>query len=108
MEYCIRYNDVNKKKIVPLQIKINNFSFGNLYMSPDNTTLKMIYSNDEEFFKKCREIWNKVIVETTLDDNEYEYILLDVEKKEVLLEIKIEIILYLSLHLFLIIYFRHH
>ena len=80
MEYCIRYNDVNKKKIVPLQIKINNFSFGNLYMSPDNTTLKMIYSNDEEFFKKCREIWNKVIVETTLDDNEYEYILLDVEK----------------------------
>ena len=108
MEYCIRYNDVNKKRIVPLQIKINNFSFGNLYMSPDNTTLKMIYSNDEEFFKKCREIWNKVIVETTLDDNEYEYILLDVEKKEVLLEIKIEIILYLSLHLFLIIYFRHH
>ena len=80
MEYCIRYNDVNKKKIVPLQIKINNFSFGNLYMSPDNTTLKMIYSNDEEFFKKCREIRNKVIVETTLDDNEYEYILLDVEK----------------------------
>ena len=29
MEYFIRYNDVNKKKIVPLQIKINNFSFGN-------------------------------------------------------------------------------
>ena len=61
MEYFIRYNDVNKNKIVPLQIKINNFSFGNLYMSPDNTTLKMIYSDDEEFFKKCREIWNKII-----------------------------------------------
>ena len=29
MEYFIRYNDVNKKKIVPLQIiKLNNFSFG--------------------------------------------------------------------------------
>ena len=49
-EYFIRYNDVNIKKIVPLQIKINNFSFGNLYIFPDNTTLKMIYSGDEEFF----------------------------------------------------------
>ena len=94
MEYFIRYNDVNKKKVVPLQIKINNFSFGKLYMFPDNTTLKIIYSDDEEFFKKCREIWNKIIeiigidappfiknfVETTLDDNEDEYIVLDVEK----------------------------
>ena len=63
-------------------------------MFPDNTTLKIIYSDDEEFFKKCREIWNKIIeiigidappfiknfVETTLDDNEDEYIVLDVEK----------------------------
>ena len=64
-------------------------------MFPDNTTLKIIYSDDEEFFKKCREIWNKIIeiigigaphlnrkfVEAISDDNEYEYILLDVEKK---------------------------
>ena len=50
MEYFIRFNDVNKKKIVPLQIKIKNFSFGNLYIFSDNTTLKMIYSDDEEFF----------------------------------------------------------
>ena len=41
MEYFIRYNDVNKKKILPLQIKIKN---------SDNTTLKIIYSDDEEFF----------------------------------------------------------
>ena len=48
----------------------------------------MICSADEEFFKKCREIWNKIIeligtdgppfirdfVETTLDGNEDEYI----------------------------------
>ena len=61
MEYFIRYNDVNKKKIVPLQIKINNFSFGNWHMFPNNTALKMIYSDDKEFFKKCREIWNKII-----------------------------------------------
>ena len=51
MEYFIRYNDVNKKKIVPLPIKINNFSFGNLYMFPDNTTLKMIYSDDKEYLR---------------------------------------------------------
>ena len=63
-------------------------------MFPNNTALKMIYSDDKEFFKKCREIWNKIIeiigidappfirnfVETTLDDNEDEYIVLDVEK----------------------------
>ena len=93
MEYFVRYNDVNKKKIVPLQLKINNFSFGNLYMFPENTTLIMIYSDDEEFFKKCRKIWNKIeligkdgppfirdFAESTLYDNEDEYILLDVEK----------------------------
>ena len=48
----------------------------------------MICSADEEFFRKCREIWNKIIeligtdgptfirdfVETTLDGNEDEYI----------------------------------
>ena len=27
-EYFVRYNDANKNKIVPLQLKINNFSFG--------------------------------------------------------------------------------
>ena len=64
-------------------------------MFPNNTALKMIYSDDKEFFKKCREIWNKIIeiigidaphlnrkfVEAISDDNEYEYIVLDVEKK---------------------------
>ena len=50
MEYFVRNNDVNKKKIVSLQLKINNFSFGNLYMFPENATLITIYSDDEEFF----------------------------------------------------------
>ena len=27
-KYIIRYNDVNKKKIVPLQLNINNFYLG--------------------------------------------------------------------------------
>ena len=30
MEYFVRYNDVKKKKIVLLQVKMNNFSFGKL------------------------------------------------------------------------------
>ena len=61
-------------------------------MFPGNTTLKIIYLDNEEFLKKCREIWNKIIeiididaphfirnfVEATLDDNENEYVLLDV------------------------------
>ena len=90
-EYIIRYNDVNKKKIVPLQLKIKNFSFGDLHMFTNNITLVPIYSNDKELFRKCREIWNKIteligiddptdFVETTLDDNEDEFIMLEVEK----------------------------
>ena len=90
-EYIIRYNDVNKKKIVPLQLKIKNFSFGDLHMFTNNITLVPIHSNDKELFRKCREIWNKIteligiddptdFVETTLDDNEDEFIMLEVEK----------------------------
>ena len=29
-EYFVRYNDVNKNKIAPLQIKTNDYSFGEL------------------------------------------------------------------------------
>ena len=78
-EYIIRYNDVNKMKIVPLQLKIKNFYFGELHMFANNTTLIPIHSDDKELFRKCREIWNKIteligtnnasdFVETTLDD----------------------------------------
>ena len=89
-KYIIRYNDVNKKKIVPLQLKIKNFSFGDLHMFTNNITLVPIYSNDKELFRKCREIWNKIteliginnapdFVETTSDDGD-EFIMVDVEK----------------------------
>ena len=78
-EYIIRYNDVNKMKIVPLQLKIKNFYFGESHMFTNNTTLIPIHSDDKERFRKCREIWNKIteligtnnasdFVETTLDD----------------------------------------
>ena len=92
-EYIIRYNDVNKKKIVPLQLKIKNFYFGELHMFTNNITLMPIHSDDKELFRKCREIWNKITeligindipdsVETTLDDDDDddEFILVDYTK----------------------------
>ena len=49
-----------------------------------------IYNDDKEFFRKCREIWNKIteliginnaqdFVETTLDDSD-EIMIVDVQK----------------------------
>ena len=89
-EYIIRYNDVNKKKIVSLQLKINNFYFGELHMLMSNITVMPIHSDDKELFRKCREIWNKItelidinnaedFVETTLDDGD-EFTSVDVHK----------------------------
>ena len=57
-EYFVRYNDVNKNKIVPLQLKINNFSFGELdifaYDNADVTADVDIGSSYKFFFIKCR------------------------------------------------------
>ena len=90
-EYIIRYNDVNKMTIVPLQLKIKNF-FGELhtYTNNNNNRIMSIQSDDKELFRKCREIWNKIteliginnaqnFVETTLDDGD-EFIMVDVHK----------------------------
>ena len=46
-EYIIRYNDVNKKKIVPLQLKIKNFSFGELHMYINNISQVSVHSDDK-------------------------------------------------------------
>ena len=59
-EYIIRYNDVNKTKVVPLELKINNFYLGELHMLPNDITIILTNSDDKELFKKCREIWNKI------------------------------------------------
>ena len=58
-EYFIRYNDISKMKIVPLQLKINNF-YGKFHELGIDTKLMSIESNDKELFKKCREISNKI------------------------------------------------
>ena len=109
-KYFVRYKDVNKNNIVPLQLKIKNFPFGELDVNSINDTADVdIGSNDKQYFIKCREIWNKVIelidiynptnfVDYYFDENgddvEDEFIMLNIEKIQALLEIQIEIILY--------------
>ena len=76
--------------IVPLQLKIKNF-FGELHTLTNNNRVMFIYSDDKELLRKCREIWNKItelidinnapdFVETTLDDDNDEFITVDVHK----------------------------
>ena len=71
-EYIIRYNDVNK-----MMIKKNN-------------KVMHIYNDDKEFFRKCIEIWDKIIeliginnhiyfLKTDDDDDEL-FIMVDVHK----------------------------
>ena len=58
-EYIIRYNDVNKMMIVPLQLKIKNF-YNELNTFANNNRVMFIYNDNKEFFRECREIWNKI------------------------------------------------
>ena len=88
-EYFVRYNDVNKKKIVSLQLKIENFHLCELHMFTNGITLVPIESNDEEFFIKCREI-RYTIAElmgihnpddfVEIDNYGNEFIMLEIEK----------------------------
>ena len=59
-EYVIRYNDVYRRNVVPLQSKIKNF-YGKTHKLKNNITLMSIQIDDKELFKKCREIWNRII-----------------------------------------------
>ena len=59
-EYIIRYNNVNKMMIVPLQLKTKNF-YNELNTFANNNRVMFIYNDDKEFFRKCREICNKII-----------------------------------------------
>ena len=79
-EYIVRYYDVNKMAIVPLQLKINNFYF-DLLTFTNNDRVMFIYNDDKKLFWRCREIWNKItglidinsapnFGETNLDDDD--------------------------------------
>ena len=59
-EYIIRYNDVYKMMIVLLQLKIK-FFYNELNTFANNNRLMLIYNDDTEFFRKCIEIWHKII-----------------------------------------------
>ena len=50
---------MSKMKIVPLQLKINNF-YGKIHELGINTKLISIENNENELFKKSREIINKI------------------------------------------------
>ena len=89
-EYITRYNDVNKMTIGLLQLKIKNF-YNELYIFSANNRVIFIYNDDKEFFRKCGEIWNKIIkligindprdfVETDSDYDDDEFIMADVCK----------------------------
>ena len=88
-EYIIRYNDVNKMIIAPLQLKIKN-SYNELNTFANNNSVMLIFNDDKEFFRKCIEMWNKIIeliginnlidfVE--VDDHDKLFITADVHKK---------------------------
>ena len=90
-EYFVRYNDVSKKKIVPLQLKIENFYFDELHMFTSGVMMIPICSNDDQFFRKCKEIWDKITesividnltdcIQTALDDDQDKFIMVEVEK----------------------------
>ena len=89
-EYIIRYNDVNRMTVDPLQLKINNF-YNELNTFANNNRVMFIYNDDQEFFRKCREIWNKIteliginsprdFVETDSDYDDELFIIADVQK----------------------------
>ena len=71
-EYIIRYNDVNKMMIVPLQLKINN-SYNEINTFKKNNKVMLIYNEDKEFFRKCIEIWDKIV--ELIDINNHIYFL---------------------------------
>ena len=59
-EYIIRYNDVNKMITAPLHLKIKN-SYNELNSFANINRVTLVYNDDKDFFRKCIEIWNKII-----------------------------------------------
>ena len=59
-EYIIRYNDVNKMIIAPLQLKINNF-YNKLNAFANNNRVMLIYNDYTNYFIKRIDIWYNII-----------------------------------------------
>ena len=59
-EYFIRYCDVDKMKLVPLQLKTKNF-YNELNTFANNNRVTFLHNDNKECFRKCREIWIKII-----------------------------------------------
>ena len=69
-EYFIRYYDVNKMMIVRLQLKIISF-YNEINTLENNNRVMFIYNNDKEFFRKCIEIWDKIIESIGINNTIY-------------------------------------
>ena len=54
-KYIVRYNDVNKMMIVPLQLKINNL-YNEINTFENDNRVMLICNDDTEFFRKYIEI----------------------------------------------------
>ena len=90
MNILLDIYDVNKMKLVPLKWKIKS-SYSEIHIFENNNEVMYICSENIELFRKCGEIWNKIIeligtynpgsfVESTLDDDAGEFIMADVYK----------------------------
>ena len=69
-KYIIRYNDVNKMMILPLQLKIDN-SYNEINTFESNNRVMLFYNDDKEYFWKFIEIWNKIIELIGINDHIY-------------------------------------
>ena len=74
--------------IVPLQLKISNF-YKKINTLENNNRVMFNYNNDKEFFRKCIEIWDKIVELTGInnhiyflkaDDDDELFIMADVHK----------------------------
>ena len=76
--------------IAPLQLKIKNF-YNELNTFANNNRVMLIYNDDKEFFRKCIEIWDKIIELIGInnhiyflkaDDDDELFIMADVHKNK--------------------------
>ena len=69
-KYIVRYNDVNKMMIVPLQLKINNL-YNEINTFENDNRVMLICNDDTEFFRKYIEIQDKIIKLIGIDNHIY-------------------------------------